>query len=123
MARVGDLVETPNHVFQLVDRDKLGNGKFAHGQQQRGLQHLNLRVQPRATRSNLFSVGYTVATLGVLAWKTPADGSHIGAMPKCFLAEPNGVVPFEQRFPSRPRERLAGRPFFVAGCLTHHHDG
>lgn len=109
-----------NDIFQLFERNKLGDGKSAHSYDESWLQNLEFLVHPGRAIANFLRIRHPIGAAGRFSGKTAADGCEVNAGAHDWFSQPAEFFkPAEERFASGVGERPFQHWLTWTGCLAN----
>ena len=122
-AVVTNLPAPANDAREGVEREELGNCKFADGKNEARLKEFELAFQPAGARRDFLFVWHPIASAGVLAGKAAADRREVDPTTRgLFVPSQRGFDPAEKCLACRPCEGASEQRFPGARSLSHQKD-
>jgi hypothetical protein len=118
-----DLEGAAYDLVEFLEREELGDGEFADGNDELRSQKVDLVVHPGRAISDFVRRRDAVATGGSFSGKTAADCSEINPRPHLFFAHPAELLePSEESAARGPCERFPEHRLLYSGRLADEHD-
>src|SRR4051812_48645557 len=113
---------SPDDFIELFEWKKLGDGQLADGNDEIGLEQIDLVVHPARAISNFFRSRNAVATRGSFTREAATDGREINRRANLVLVHSTKFAqPTEKSAPGCPGKRFPEDRFFHARRLTDQH--
>jgi hypothetical protein len=108
--------------IEFFEWKKLSDGEFADGNDEIGLEQIDLIVHPARAISNFVRAGNSVATRGSFTREAATDGREVNRRANLILVHPTKFAePTEESAPGCPGKRFPEDRFFHARRLTDQH--